>query len=375
VLTRVSPDTGTTTYTYDSAGRLATETKANGLTITTTWDALDRLRTRTSAGVTETFTYDEGAYGKGRLTRINDATGQTTFAYNAAGELVTQVNTIYGASYTTSWNYDAAGRLLSLSYPTGLTLGYGYDSAGRLSSISSNLGGSWATLANTFLYQPATNRRYAWRFGNGLPRLVTLDTDGRIQQLASSGAHNLSFGYHNVNTLQTLTDNLYPGLNASFGYDPADRLTSVSRSGDAQSFGVDTVSNRTGHSRQGVGYAYSVSPTSNRLASWSGGGQWRSFGYDAAGNVSSESRHDGSRTYTYDQFNRMNNAYVNGGMVGEYRNNAFNQRVWRSAAGAGTRYVYGSGGELLFEVGAQTTSYVWLGGDMALCRNCDTLHR
>lgn len=364
VLTQVSPDSGTTTYTYDSAGRLQTEAKANGLTISFTWDALDRLRTRSSAGVTETFTYDEGAFGKGRLTRINDATGQTTFAYNAAGELVTQVNTIYGASYTTSWAYDAAGRLLSLSYPTGLTLSYGYDGAGRLSSVSSNLGGTWATLANAFLYQPATNRRYAWRFGNGLPRLVTLDTDGRIQQLASAGVYNQSFGYHNVNTIQTLTDNLYSGLNASFAYDPADRLTSVSRSGDAQSFGVDTVANRTGQTRQGNMYTYFVAGNSNRLGYWAGPGSYRMFGYDAAGNVISESRNVGSRVYGYDAFNRLTSVRVDGALVGDYRNNAFNQRAYRAAAGAATRYVYGPGGELLFEVGAQTTSYVWLAGEL-----------
>jgi YD repeat-containing protein len=115
VLTQISPDGGTTTYTYDLAGRLATENKANGLAISYTWDALDRMTSRISGGVTETYTYDEGTYGKGHLTRINDATGQTTFAYDAAGELVQQVATIYGATYTTTWTYDAAGRLLSLT--------------------------------------------------------------------------------------------------------------------------------------------------------------------------------------------------------------------------------------------------------------------
>ena len=160
------------------------------------------------------------------------------------------------------------------------------------------------------------------RFGKHLPRLVTLDTDGRITQLAGGGAHSLSLGYSNVNTLSSLTDNAYPALNASFGYDPADRLTSVSRSSDAQSFGVDTVSNRTSHTRQGASYSLTLDPASNRLASWSGAGQSRSFGYDAVGNVQSESRSDGTRTYGYDSFNRLTSAYVNGSLVGDYRNNA-----------------------------------------------------
>ena len=60
-----------------------------------------------------------------------------------------------------------AGRMTGMSYPDGLTLSYGYDGYGRLASVRSNLGGTWATLADGFLYQPATDQRYAWRFGSG----------------------------------------------------------------------------------------------------------------------------------------------------------------------------------------------------------------
>ena len=369
VLTQSSPDTGTTTYTYDSAGRMSTETKANGLVIAYAWDPLNRMTSRTSGGVSEVFTYDEGAYGRGRLTRINDATGQTTFTFNAAGEQIQQVNTIFGNVYTTTWDYDAAGRLLSMIYPSGLIIGYGYDGVGRLAVMASYTG-TWATIADSFLYEPATSRRYAWRFGNGLPRLVTLDTDGRVAQLAG-GPLSLSYGYHNVNTVASISDGMNSSLSTSFAYDSADRVTIANQGSDPQGFGWDTVGNRTTHSRQGVSYATTPQPQSNRLASWSGGGQFRNFGYDNAGNVTTESRHNGSRTYQYDNFNRLTAAYVNGSLVGDYRNNALNQRAYRGAVGGtGTGYVYGAGGQLLFEVGPQTTSYVWVGGEiLGLWRN------
>ncbi len=233
VRTQTSPDTGTTTYTYDSAGRLATEQRANGVVISYGWDALDRLTSRSAGGVTETFTYDEGTYGRGRLTRINDASGQTTFTYDAAGNLVQQVNIIAGAGYTTTWSYDAAGRLTGMTSPTGVPLSYGYDGYGRLASVSAYLNNQWATLADSFLYQPATDRRYAWRWGNNRARLVTLDADGRISQLASPGAHGLGFGYFNTGTLASLTDGVYPALNATFNYDANDRLQGVARDGHA----------------------------------------------------------------------------------------------------------------------------------------------
>ena len=363
VVSRSSPDTGTTTYTYDAAGRLATETLADGRTIGYAWDTLGRILSRTSGGAIESFAYDQGAHANGLLTSISDATGQTSYSYNAFGQLVGQANYIFGQAFTTTWNYDAAGRLARMSYPTGLALEYGYDAYGRLSAVTSNLGGTWATLAHSFLYQPATDQRYAWRFGNGLAWMMTLDNDGRVQQLSSPGKHSLSFGYHNVDTIASRLDHVHPALTASYAYDMADRLAAVSRSGDAQGFTWDTAGNRTAHSREAEGsYTFTPDMQNNRLASWSGAGKWRSFAYNAIGNLQSESRHDGSRGYTYDAFGRMSGVSINGAQVGDYRNNALNQRAFKIAAGAGTAAVYGPGGELLAEVGAQTTSYVWVGG-------------
>lgn len=130
-----SPDTGVTTFDYDTAGRLKSETRQDGKVINYTWDALDRMLSRSSGGVTESFTYDGGTFGKGKLTRFDDATGQTTYAYNEAGLLVSQTNSVYGQVLTTTWTYDSSGRLIGMTYPTGLALIYEYDSHGRVSSV------------------------------------------------------------------------------------------------------------------------------------------------------------------------------------------------------------------------------------------------
>ena len=229
--------------------------------------------------------------------------------------------------------------------------------------MTSNLGGTWATLADSFLYQPATERRYAWRFGNGLPRLVTLDTDGRVAQLSSGGAHSLGFGYFNVNTISSITDNVYSSQSASFGYDANDRLASVSRSGDAQGFTWDLVGNRTSQQRAGQSWSYAVTSQSNRVSSI-GGSSSRSFGYDAVGNLASESGSNGSRGYGYDAFNRLGQFYLNGSLTGDYRSNGLNQRAFKGAPGGQTRFVYGPAGMMLHEDGPTPTSYVWLGGEL-----------
>jgi RHS repeat-associated protein len=365
VLTQASPDSGTTTYAYDSAGRLVTKTLANGKVINHTWDALDRLTLRSGGGRTESFTYDQGSYGRGRLTRVAGPGSQTNYEYGAGGELIQQTTVNHGLTFTTTWSYNAAGRLVGMGYPGGLALGYGYDGYGRLASITSNLGGAWATLANGFLRQPATGRRYAWRFGNGLARMVTLDADGRIVSLASPALHGLALGYNPTDTVASLTDSVSSSLNATMGYDAVDRLTSVWRSGDSQGFAWDRVGNRIDHDHQGSVQTYGMAAGSNRLASVSGA-QWRSFAYDAAGNLASESRWNGSRSYGYDAFDRLASVSSGATLLGDYRSNALNQRAAKIAGGATTRYVYGADGELLHEQTgtASGTQYVWLDGQL-----------
>ena len=121
--------------------------------------------------------------------------------------------------------------------------------------------------------------------------------------------------------------------------------------------------NRTSHSRAGLSYAIGLDPLANRNFTISGSTS-RSFGYDAAGNLASDARPDGTRSFGYDSFNRLGGFYFNGALTGDYRSNALNQRVWKSAGGAVKRFVYGPSGEMLFEDGPTPTSYVWLAGEL-----------
>jgi RHS repeat-associated protein len=310
--------------------------------------------------------YDEGTYGKGHMTHIEDGTGRTDYSYDAAGHVTKQASNIYGQTPTTNWAYDAQGRLSSMTYPDGFVVSYLYDAYGRVSALTSSLGGTWSTLANSLLYQPATEQLYAWRFGNGQPRLLSLDNDARLQRIASPGKHDLSIGYNYTDTISSVTDNVYTNLSSSFGYDSVDRLTSTSRSTDPQTFVIDNVGNRTSQTRNGSSYTFSLDSQSNHLLSVSGAGKWRNFSFDGAGNVTSESRDDGSRTYGYSNFNRMNAVSVNGAAAGDYRLNAFDQRVWKIGDGGQRYFVFAPSGELLSEtiIGSTTTNYVWLGGQL-----------
>jgi RHS repeat-associated protein len=353
------------------AGRKLTTTLADAKVITYTWDVINRMKTRcTVNGQCDTYTYDQGLYGKGRLTQFKDWTGQTDYVYDAGGRLVQQTNDVYCVQTpVTKWEYDMVGRLSKLTYPNGLIVSYAYDAYGRISAVTSNLTGASATLASSFLYQPATEAFYAWRFGNGLPRMLTLDTDGRLQKLSTPNKHELTFGYYNTDTISSITDSVYADLSQSFEYDLVDRLTKTTRRTDPQSFQYDKVGNRSGALgavRDGHQFTYTLAADSNRLGAIGvpGASIWRNYGYTAVGNVQDEPRNGSTRHYGYDNFNRMTTVTVDGKLVGDYRNNALNQRVVKASNGNETFYVYGPSGELLAEIGAATTNYVWLNGEL-----------
>jgi RHS repeat-associated protein len=364
-LSQGSPDSGVTNYGYDNAGRLTSEARANGVTTTYGWDALNRLTSRSAAGSTETFGYDQGSYGKGRMTSMSDASGSTSYAYGADGQLLTQTNNIAGASHTTTWGYDERGRNTHIIYPSGLTVAYGLDSYGRLTGVYTNPGPTWSVIADTFLYQPATDQVFAWRFGNGLPRTITQDSDGRVTQLASAGAHQLGLEYNPTNTISRINDGVYTAHTTAFSYDRNNRVQSAANGIFYDTFSWDLGGNRSYQSTTRFGQAtHTVAGNSNQLGGLSAY-FWRNFSNDAVGNLSYESNWENTRGYGYDPFNRLRLATINGDMAGEYTSNALNQRAMKTTTQGSTRYVYGPGGELLQESGwAGTTHYVWMNGQL-----------
>lgn len=364
----VSPDTGTTIFSYDGAGRLSNETKADGRIIHYSWDPLGRKRSRASNGTVETYNYDEGTYGKGHLTSFTDATGETKYTYNSSGELVIQFNNVWGKFFTTSWNYDTAGRLTNMTYPRGLTLNYQYDGVGRLSGITSNLAGPWSILADNFLYQPAGGAPYAWRFGNNIPRAIRLDADGLVTNV-HGGAQNTAYTYDNTVQMTVMTDFSNPAMTQTVHYDVAGRVDAAYRNNDQQIFYTDQAGNRIANNRQGANYEFTYDASSNRLLYWVGNAQWRTFGYDALGNVTNEARHDGNRIYSYDDMNRVRTISHNGMIIGTYYYNALNQRLHKNTQTGGLLSLYSPNGQLLLEEGSLngawvSDSYVWLGNEL-----------
>lgn len=162
VIRRVSLDTGTTDYEYSAAGKLTKITDARSVVINLTYDAAGRLLTKqypAATGENVTITWDataSGNKGKGRITKIEDASGSVEWFYNVLGHATQKKKTTASIVYTVAYVYDADGNVTQATYPSGRIVMFSRNSLGQISGVTTkkDSGGSTVTLASSVTYQP-----------------------------------------------------------------------------------------------------------------------------------------------------------------------------------------------------------------------------
>jgi YD repeat-containing protein len=102
---------------------------------TWTYNALGQVLTAKDPLNKTTTTYDSitatlgGPGGKGRITRISDATGRVDYVYNLSGRLTSKTTVLTGATNpndVVSYAYNASGQMTAMTTPSGQTLTYVY---------------------------------------------------------------------------------------------------------------------------------------------------------------------------------------------------------------------------------------------------------
>jgi RHS repeat-associated protein len=106
-------------YTYDAAGRLASETVDGATVASYAYDANGNRLSVTTPGGTANATCDD----QDRLLTY----GATTFTYTPNGELTSRKT----SGQTTSYNYDALGNLVSIDLHNGTQVAYVVDGSNR----------------------------------------------------------------------------------------------------------------------------------------------------------------------------------------------------------------------------------------------------
>lgn len=360
----------TTSYSYDANSNLTSKTDPLAHSVSNAYDDLNRLTSATDGrSKTTSFAYDAA----GNRTSVTDPLGNiTSYSYDDAGRLVSSVDprgNVSGcgcaSSYTTSYGYDEAGnqttitdplshvtafvydrdgRLQSKTDPLSHSVSYGYDAVGRLQSVTApdsstttygyNDVGDLTSRTDANLHTTS----YAYDAAHNLTSVTnplgkvwsfTYDADSELtsrEDAIANAASNASlgtttysfdhagretgidysdstpdvtFGYDNANRMTSMVDG---AGTKSYAYDAADRITSIGRGSSTFSYGYDAADNLTSVTRPdgtAVSYGYD---NGEQLSSLTQGSNTTSYGYDPAGELTSKTLPNGiveSRSYDH----------------------------------------------------------------------------
>ncbi|MEE9433179.1 MAG: RHS repeat-associated core domain-containing protein [Sphingorhabdus sp.] len=397
VIQEASPDRGTSVYYYDAAGRMSAAIDGRGQRINYTRDILGRVTQKIPQGLNSEFVryyYDTptivGSYAVGRLSRIWDATGNTRFAYDHRGNLITKQQVIGGtAAVNLSYQYDLADRITAITYPSGRIVNYARDAKGRVAGVTTqaDAGAAPQTLLSNATYESFGALTGA-QFGNGLALQADWGNDGRLamKRLYRTSTNgdlvSKSYIYDNDDNITAVTDNKVASKTVNYAYDNRGRLVQQSSVSGAlprrQDYAYDAGGNRTSLEwrstpTQANAYkttTYALQSGTNQLSSANDNTGARSFTHDARGNLSAETRPGAvSAAMSYDGYARLT-SYARSDIDDlTMAYNGMDDRVMQSSTAATKRYLYDTQGRMLGEYGADASAvigeYIYLQPDAA----------
>ncbi|WP_369942103.1 RHS repeat domain-containing protein [Xanthomonas medicagonis] len=371
----VSPDAGSSTYHYQAPSRVVRSIRSDGIETVIQYDELGRIISSSAAGDDRLWTYDSCTNGIGRICSAVNHASTVAMSYAPDGQLAERSEdfALPGVAKTAMQiGYDSAGRLSSITYPDGTVAGYGYSGA-WLSAMSMKVAGVVQGVVSNAQYN-AEGRLARLTIFNGLVYSNSFDTAGRLSRRVAyrttDGAALQDIGYHYdaVGRIASIDDMLDAQMTQSIAYDSAGRLASLARAGITHTMQYDANGNWLTYTDGQSLRQYAIDAGSNRLSGYQTnrpGDADRAYGYDATGSRISEDAPGDRRTYTYDGFNRLSGAVVNG-VETRYFVNALGQRTSKTVSGAGATTLAFLGQNLLLadHDASGWSNYLWFNGDL-----------
>jgi RHS repeat-associated protein len=327
------PDGSFEAYAYDAAGNQTSISTRKGAVLTTAYDARNRPTIGTWSDGTTGFS--RGYDSAGRLLTLTNPNATIAYAYDDAGQLLSETTTISGqAARMVSSQYDADGRRTQVTYPSGSVVAYTYTGRGQIAGITAD---GPPPVAN-YTYDIA-GRRIQKTIENGVVTTYAYDNANRLTNLAHAGTACSQSVSYALNALgnRTVRTEAVNGVASTdnYTYDATQQVTNAAYAGGrTQGFGYDLVGNRTSVSEGGTNTTY----TANALNQYSSVGAAAQT-YDANGNLTVDTENGTVKTLSYDAQNRLLNASVGANsMTVAY--DARNRVVKRVINGAATYFYY-----------------------------------
>lgn len=224
------PDAGTTTYTYDAAGRETLRKDARGKTVATGYDVYGHVVSTEYDGVKTSYVYGTSGSSAMRLTGMVRDRRIVSYRYDNFGRVSQTIVSGMGNNMSPMlilYEYNANGDVTKIVYP-GTTINYDYDCYGNMSSM--RIGGKTVWQLNAY-----TGSTTQYMFAGGI---VSGETRSKTTGLPSTlsvtkGGDNIfkmSFGYEASTGNLLSREGMFSGVRETFGYDNLDRLVSIESS-------------------------------------------------------------------------------------------------------------------------------------------------
>lgn len=319
-----------TSYQYDAASSLTQRTDARNLVTKYFPDALNRLDlVEHWNGQTLVDSVDYTYNAVGFRTQMVDSTGTTTFTPDALDRLA---SVTFPGPKTVSYTYDDLpggsvadypGQRTVVTYPDSKTVTYTYLANGAMSTVT-----DWLSRQTTYTYNNARMLTKT-QLPNGVWTDFGYDNADRLTSVVNNktGPVTLSSFTYTLDATENRTQMVDLSGTHSYVYDALDRLTQVTYPGpQTDTYSYDALSNRL--TKNATSYTYDAADEM-----LTAGGV--TYGYDSNGNQTGR----GTDTFTYDHENRLTQAII--------------------ASVTSTNTYNGDGLRMSHTVGGQTTNYTW----------------
>lgn len=384
LLTRTTPEQGTTTYSYNADDTLLSITDARNVVTTFSYNPRKLVTAITfsvPSGVATTpnlnFQYDSA----GNRTSMSSTVSNVTYGYDTVSRLTSETRTFSGVngSFTLNYAYNQIGQLKEITNAWNVKVAYAYNSAGEMTGVTGqNYPNAGATnnYASGMVYR-AFGSLKQMNYANG--RNLSLSYSNRMfltqWSIPNVMRWNYAYNYFNEYTgrvvyAQNLDD---PTLDRSYDYDHVGRPTHFTSGSNARhhtgqggpvlndgpyshGYSFDVWGNRTYFEGWGgVGRVETPSYTNNRR---------NGFTYDAAGNLTN----DLGQTFTYDGTSQQATASSSGYSL-EQAYDGERLRVKKVENNVATYFLRSTvlGGQIVAELnsaGAMTRGFVYQGGHL-----------
>jgi RHS repeat-associated protein len=304
-----SPSNELTTYTYIGSGQPNVITLPDSSTIDYDYDTAQRVTKITNTGG-ETVNYTLDAMGDVTAMSIKDSGGTVKKSYTATYDVLGDRLTLVGAggvSQTTSYAYDGMRNRTSTTNANSKQWQQAWDELLRPTTATDPLTHTAAPTYNNL------DAIIAQTDFNGYSTSYTRDAFGNAIGRTSPDTGAWSFAFDEDNNLTGITD--ARSVATANTFDAVDRLTGVSITGfasEAETFTYDS----TTSGNKGIGRLTSFTDESGSTARV----------YNNFGNITSETRIIGGKTYTtsysYDLANRLKEIVYPSGRFVDYTYNS-----------------------------------------------------